>query len=101
MQTPEHIVVPEGFRTDLARAVQILKEERCAEIFLFGSGLTGNIKEQSDIDLAIRGCPRGHFFRLLGRLLRELQRPIDLVNLDTRDPFAQYLQQEGELRQVG
>lgn len=78
MQTPEHIVVPEGFRTDLARAVQILKEEGCAEIFLFGSGLTGNIKEQSDIDLAIRGCPRGHFFRLLGRLLRELQRQLTL-----------------------
>jgi predicted nucleotidyltransferase len=101
MKTLQHLVVPEGFQADLTRAVQILKEEGCAEIFLFGSGLTGNISEQSDIDLAIRGCPRGHFFRLVGRLLRELQRPIDLVNLDTRDPFAQYLQQEGELVQVG
>jgi len=101
MKMPEHIVISEGFRADLARAVQILKEAGCAEVFLFGSGATGKIREQSDIDLAIRGCPRGHFFHLLGRLLRELKRPVDLVNLDTRDPFAQYLLQEGELLQVG
>ena len=97
----EHIVVPEGFRADLVRAVQILKEEGCSEIFLFGSGAAGKIRDRSDIDLAIRGCPRGHFFHLLGRLLRELEHPVDLVNLDTQDPFVQYLQREGELLQVG
>lgn len=97
----EDIAVPEGFREDLARAVRILKEEGCSEIFLFGSGAEGKVREGSDIDLAIRGCPPGRFFRLLGRLLRELDSPVDLVNLGTQDPFAQYLQKEGVLHQVG
>lgn len=97
----EDIAVPEGFREDITRAVRILKEEGCAEIFLFGSGAEGKVREGSDIDLAIRGCPPGHFFQLLGRLLWELNHPVDLVNLDTQDPFAQYLQKEGVLRQVG
>jgi len=101
MTKTEHLVVPERFRADLVRAVQILKEEGCSEIFLFGSGATGTIGDRSDLDLAIRGCPRGHFFHLLGRLLRELEHPVDLVNLDTSDPFGQYLQQEGGLVQVG
>jgi predicted nucleotidyltransferase len=97
----EYGAVPERFRADLARAVQILKEEGCTEIFLFGSGAAGNLRDSSDLDLAIRGCPRGRFFHLLGRLLRELEHPVDLVNLDTQDPFGQFLQQEGGLVQVG
>jgi predicted nucleotidyltransferase len=101
MMKTEHLAVPERFREDISRAVQILKEEGCTEIFLFGSGAAGKVGDGSDIDLAIRGCPRGHFFHLLGRLLWELDRPVDLVNLDTQDAFAQYLQQEGELLQVG
>lgn len=90
-----------SFHDDIARAVQILREEGCSEIFLFGSGAEGKTREESDLDLAIRGCPPGRFFHLLGRLLWELRHPVDLVNLDTHDPFAQYLQREGGLRQVG
>lgn len=101
MSKTENIAAPESLRNEIDRAVRILKEEGCAEIFLFGSGAEGKIAERSDIDLAIRGCPRGHFFHLLGRLLWELDHPVDLVNLDTQDPFAQYLQKEGALLQVG
>ncbi len=101
MSKAKDIAVPEGFREDIDRAVSILKEEGCSEIFLFGSGAEGKIRDRSDIDLAIRGCLPGHFFRLLGRLLWELDHPVDLVNLDTQDPFAQFLQKEGVLLQVG
>jgi len=101
MSKTKDIAVPKGFRGDIDRAVKILKEEGCSEIFLFGSGAAGKIGDRSDIDLAIRGCPPGHFFRLLGRLLWELDHPVDLVNLDNQDPFAQFLQKEGVLLQVG
>ncbi len=97
----ESISVPEGFREDITRAIKILKEEGCSEIFLFGSVAEGKNREGSDIDLAIRGCPQGHFFHLLGRLLWELDHPVDLVNLDTQDAFVQYLQKEGMLVRVG
>lgn len=52
-------------------------------------------------DLAVRGCPRGEFFHLLGSLLLQLDYPVDLVNLDGRDAFARYLEKEGGLLQIG
>jgi len=101
MSQTENMAVPEVFQKDIDRAVRILKEEGCSEIFLFGSGAEGKTRDGSDIDLAIRGCPPGHFFHLLGRLLWELEHPVDLVNLDTENPFAQYLQKEGVLLRIG
>ena len=94
-------VVAEPLREDVRRAVQILREGGCTEVFVFGSAASGEVREDSDIDLAVRGCPRGSFFRLLGKLLRELDRSVDLVKLDGEDPFGQYLEKEGELVRVG
>jgi len=97
----EKVQLPETYQKDVRRAVEILKEAGCTDIFLFGSLASGEIKDKSDIDLAIRGCPKGEFFHLLGRLLLELDYPVDLVNLDRQDAFARYLEEEGELHQVG
>jgi predicted nucleotidyltransferase len=95
------IAVPEVWQKDINRAVKILKEGGCTEIYLFGSGVTGKVRNGSDIDLAVRGCPQKHFFHLLGRLLWELDRPVDLVDLGAPEAFAQYLQTEGVLLRVG
>ena len=89
--------IPETYQKDIRRAREILKKAGCSEVFLFGSLAAGEVKGKSDIDLAIRGCPRGKFFHLLGRLLMELDYPVDLVDLDRQDAFAQYLEKEGEL----
>ena len=97
----EKIAVPEVFQADINRAVKILKEGGCTEIYLFGSGVTGKVRNGSDIDLAVRGCPQRHFFHLLGQLLWELDRSVDLVDLDAAEAFAQYLQKEGVLLRVG
>jgi predicted nucleotidyltransferase len=95
------IAVPEVLQEDIKRAVKILKEGGCTEIYLFGSGVTGKVSNGSDIDLAVRGCPRRHFFHLLGQLLWELDHPADLVDLDAPEAFAQYLQKEGVLLRIG
>jgi predicted nucleotidyltransferase len=87
--------------SDIRRAIQILKAAGCAEVFVFGSAITGHIRPDSDLDLAVRGCPQGEFFYLLGQLLLELDRPVDLVNLDTPDAFADRLQKEGALVRIG
>jgi len=97
----DRVRLPETYRKDVRRAVEILKGAGCTDIFLFGSLASGKIKDKSDIDLAIRGCPKGRFFHLLGRLLLELDYPVDLVNLDRQDAFARYLEKEGELLQIG
>jgi len=101
MKMNEKIQLSEIYQKDIRHAVKILKEAGCTEIFLFGSLTTGKILDHSDIDLAIRGCPEGKFFNLLGRLLLELDHQVDLVNLNKQDPFAYYLEREGELVQIG
>jgi len=94
------VQLPESYRRQIRRAARILRESGCTEVFLFGSLATGEIKDKSDIDLAVRGCPKGEFFHTLGRLLLELDYPVDLVNLDSQDAFARYLEREGELLQI-
>jgi hypothetical protein len=93
--------VPADIQSDITRAVAILKEGGCSAVFLFGSGAAGTFTERSDLDLAVQGCPPEAFFRLLGRLLYELDRSVDLIDLDAPDPFAQMLQREGGLQRVG
>ena len=97
----ENVHFPESYQTNVRRAVEILKEAGCTSVFLFGSLASGNVREKSDIDLAVRGCPKGKFFHLVGRLLIELDYPVDLVNLDMQDGLAHYLEREGELLQIG
>ncbi len=95
------IVIPEAFRADIERAVAILREGGCSEVYLFGSLAEGCSREGSDIDLAVRGCPTGAFFPLFGKLMGELKHRVDLVRLDTPDPFAKFLLQQGGLLRVG
>lgn len=90
----------ELYQQNLQKAIRILKQSGCTDIFVFGSLAANTLNQHSDIDLAIRGCPKGKFFQLLGKLLIELDVPVDLVNLESRDQFAHYLAQEGELLQV-
>lgn len=100
-QVNEKVRFPEPYQKSIRRAVEILCEAGCTDIFLFGSLATGESGDRSDIDLAVRGCPKGEFFRLLGQLLLELDYPVDLVDLDRHDAFAHYLEQEGGLLQIG
>ena len=66
-------------------------------MFLFGSITQGKLGKESDIDIAIKGCPSGKYFNLLGKLIIELDHPVDLVNLDKNEDFATFLFREGEL----
>jgi len=95
------IVIPEAFRPDIERAVEILKEGGCSEVFLFGSLAEGCSWEGADIDLAVRGRPPQNFFRALGQLLTELKHSVDLVDLDENSPFSRFLEKEGTLIRVG
>jgi len=96
----EKFKLPPTHEKDVRRAVKILKEMGCTHIFLFGSITTGKTSERSDIDLAVRGCPKGKYFRVLGKLMREIDHPVDLVNLDTQISFAKHLEREHRLIQV-
>jgi len=81
----------------LGKAIKILKEEGCEEIYLYGSIAEDRFDEESDIDLAVKGIPSGEFFRVLGRLMLELDHPVDLVDLENDEDFSRFLKEEGEL----
>lgn len=92
--------IPLEYKVDIEKAIKILKEEGCQEVFLFGSLAEGRQTINSDIDLAVKGCPNGKFFHVLGKLLVELNHSVDLINLDKKDDFVQFLEREGTLLYV-
>jgi len=92
--------LPASYQEDVIHAVKILKEAGCQRVFLFGSLTTAGVTSQSDIDLAVRGCPKGSFFHLLGRLMLELDHPVDLISLDQPTQFTRFLETEGELLEL-
>lgn len=96
----EQVQLPDEYKSDVQTAIHILTEAGCAQVFLFGALARGEVREGTDIDLAVQGCPRGSFFPLYGRLLLELEHPVDLVSLDVQEPFSQHLQEEGGLIQI-
>lgn len=93
--------IPDTFREDVRRAAEILKAAGCTAVYVFGSLVKGSAGESSDLDLAVRGCPKAKFFHLWGKLHMALDHSVDLVDLDSEDPFAHYLQTHVELVQVG
>lgn len=93
--------LPVKYNQKISQAVQILREVGCTEVYLFGSLGTGNYHEGSDIDLAVRGCPKGKYFYVLGQLLDALDYKVDLVDLDSKEnAFAQHLQNMGRLVKI-
>ena len=88
-------------KRDIARGVEILRSGGCREVYVFGSVAEGRVNLQSDIDFAVRGCPASRFFKLQGRLLVELTRSADLLDLDADPELAAFLEREAVLIHVG
>lgn len=93
--------VPNDFRHDVARGVDILKNGGCREVYIFGSIAENRVRPESDIDFAVRGCPADRLFKLQGRLLVELTHSADLVDLDADPDLAAFLEREAVLIHVG
>lgn len=92
---------PTDVQRDVERGVQILRAGGCTAIYVLGSVAEGRSHPESDIDFAVRGCPPDRFFRLQGRLLMELGRSSDLIDLDVDPELSDFLQREARLVRVG
>lgn len=92
--------VSDAVRHDLVRGVSILKAGGCEEVYLFGSIADGSGTPRSDIDFAVKGCPADMFYKLQGRLLMELTRSVDLIDIDADAELATFLEREAELIRV-
>ena len=82
-------------------AVLALKAAGAREVYLFGSAAHGQMRADSDIDLAVSGLPPERFYRAGAAAEDALGWTLDLVDLDEITPFTQYLKEESELLRVG
>ncbi len=92
--------IPVSYRKDIHTAVEILSQEGCKEIYLFGSLVKGQSSDRSDIDLAVTGLNKRNYFKILGQLLMALEHPVDLVNLEKEDHFSRMIKRKGGLVRV-
>lgn len=92
--------IPASHRSDVEKAVEILENVGCKEIYLFGSIVSGAATPESDIDLAVKGIPPALFFDVYGQLIGHLDHMVDLIDLESGDRFSHLLQSEGRLHRV-
>jgi predicted nucleotidyltransferase len=79
--------IPAKYQKDIETAANLLKNEGCTAVYLFGSLVTGKIHEKSDIDIGIRGLPAKKFFRVYSNLDDNLSHRFDLVDFDENNDF--------------
>jgi predicted nucleotidyltransferase len=95
------IEIPIRYRHDIENVTKLLKDEGCEAVYLFGSIVTGKIKDNSDIDIGIKGFPKGKFFRLYSKVLFNFDNKIDLVDFDANNDFYAMLDKIGEIIRIG
>ncbi len=71
--------------------IQFAKKYHVSSIYLFGSSLNEN--EYNDIDLAVKGIKPELFFKFYGELLRNLKKPVDLIDLSKKSLFNQIIEE--------
>jgi predicted nucleotidyltransferase len=86
---------------DVKDVVELLKENGCKKIYLFGSIVNGKFKKDSDIDVAISGLEPRKFIMVYSKIMMSVDRKVDLVDLDdTEDYFVKNVLNKEELVEV-
>ena len=87
-------------QSEVEKVARILLQAGAREVFLFGSAAHGKERAESDLDLAVRGLPPERFFVAMSAIAFAISVPFDLIDLDDKNPFTNYLETEGELLRV-
>jgi predicted nucleotidyltransferase len=93
--------VPQKYQKDIEAATNILKNEGCKSIYLFGSLVTGKNRDGSDIDIGIKGLPKGKFFEVCSKVYFTVDNDIDIVDFDHNEDFYSLLDRLGEVVEIG
>ena len=81
-------------------AALLLRSLGATQVFLFGSATRGELRPDSDVDMAVTGLPARVYFSAVSKASDLLGRPVDLVDLDDPTPLVRYLRASGELLRV-
>jgi predicted nucleotidyltransferase len=95
------LTIPPKYRKDIEIAMNLLKNEGCQSIYLFGSLVTGKNHDESDIDIGIKGLPKGKFFETCARVYFAIDNDIDIVDFDNNVDFYNLLNRQGEVVEIG
>lgn len=79
----------------------LLRSMGASQVFAFGSLVRGELRPDSDIDMAVSGLPAKVYFSAVSRASDLLGRPVDLLDLDDDTPLVRHLLGSGELIRVG
>ena len=82
---------------DVKAAADLLRGLGATEVFVLGSAAKGELRPDSDVDMAVSGLPASVYFSAVSRASDILGRPVDLVDLDDATPIVRYLRASGEL----
>lgn len=78
---------------DRNRIIEYAKKYNVETVILFGSSLVED--NPKDIDIGIRGIKPELFFNFYGELMRNLSRPVDIVDLSTECLFNRLVEERG------
>ena len=68
---------------------------------MFGSLVTGKIHDKSDIDIGIKGLPKGKFFATCAKVYFALNNNVDIVDFDNNYELYSLLNRLGEVVEIG
>jgi predicted nucleotidyltransferase len=88
-------------KEELLAAAKLLRSMGASEVFIFGSLVRGELRSDSDIDIAVSGLPPEVYFSAVSRVSDVVGRPVDLLDLDDKTPRVRHLIGSGELVRVG
>jgi predicted nucleotidyltransferase len=93
--------IPQKYQKDIETVANLLKEEGCQSIYLFGSLVTGKNHDESDIDIGIKGLPKGKFFETCAKVYFAVDNDIDIVDFDSNADFYTLLSKQREVLEIG
>ena len=93
--------IPQEYRNDIEIARNVLKNEGCQSVYLFGSLVTGKHHNDSDIDIGIKGLPKGKFFETCAKVYFALDNDVDIVDFDNNGELYALLSRLGEVVEIG
>lgn len=67
---------------------------KVGSVFLFGSSLDKSAQAR-DIDIGIKGIAPGNFFKFYAELIKNLSKPVDVVDLSGESLFNKLVEKKG------
>ena len=81
-------------RNDKEIIFKCAQKYNVSSIYLFGSA-TETEKEANDIDLGVKGIEPKLFFKFYAELIKQLPKPVDLVDLSNKSLFNKFVEEKG------